>query len=75
MVVRNTRDLRKDGSWAQNITVMGTTDIIMARTIALTATGLRTTVMGIAMITNMVMATDTASSTRLSPVRLAGSGQ
>ncbi len=74
MVVRNARDLRRDGPWAQRIPVMDTTAIIMARTIAFTATGLPTTIMGIAMITNTVMATDTASSTRRSPVRLAGSG-
>ncbi len=53
---------------------MDTTAIIMARTIAFTVTGLPTTIMGIAMIINTVMATDTASSIRRSPVRLAGSG-
>jgi len=74
MVVRNARDLRRDGPWAQRIPVMDTTAIIMARTIAFTVTGLPTTIMGIAMIINTVMATDTASSIRRSPVRLAGFG-
>ncbi len=45
-----------------------------ARTIAFTAAGLPTTIMGIAMITNTIMTTDTASSIGRSPVRLAGSG-